>query len=197
MAWETASLDAFPGGPAGWKADSIVSFAPGFVSVGSNGKKDLAIASADGRTWTSAPLPARCPRGWESLKVGPAGVILVGQEGDYHSPTEVWCSSLNGRSWRRLPGYAPLAAASECRGVCSTGILEGDGERMIAYRGYPSHAGWTSFDGRSWTPLAISGNRPPGWTGADGDPYSAILTPIGLLLVRFDDGSAWLGTPRS
>ena len=195
VAWETASLDAFPGGPVGWKSGSIVAFAPGFVAVGSTGTDNVAIASSDGRTWTSSVLPARCPTG--RLAVGPAGLILVGDEGDPHSPTEVWCSSLNGRSWRRLPGYAPLAAASDCRGVCSSGILDGDGERMVAYSADPKHAAWTSLDGRSWQSLAISGSRPTGRIGPHGSPYTTLLAPFGLLFVNHDVGSAWLGTPRT
>lgn len=195
ITWETASLDAFPGGPAGWKASAIVAFPPGFVSVGDTPTGSVALASADGRAWTSSALPASCPVG--DLTVGPAGLILAGWEGDAHSPTAVWCSSLDGRSWRRLAGYAPLGDAIGCRGVCPDGVLLGNGERMVAYRGDPSQAGWTSFDGRSWHPLGLSGSRPTGWGGAYAYPYQPFLAPFGLLFVNANDGSAWLGTPKA
>jgi hypothetical protein len=197
IAWETASLDAFPGGPAGWKAASIVAFPPGFVAVGDTPTGSVALASVVGRTWTSSALPAACPAG--DLTAGPAGLILAGSEGDPHGPTEVWCSSLDGRSWQRLSGYPPLGVATvgSCRGVCADGILLGNGERMVAYRGDPDQAGWTSFDGRSWTPLALSGSRPTGLSELFGYPFGEILTPIGLLFLDTDDGSAWLGTPKT
>ncbi len=196
VTWETASLNAFPGGPAGWKASAIVAFPPGFVSVGDSPTGPAALASADGRAWTSSALPASCPVG--ALTAGPAGLILAGYEGDYHSPTAVWCSSLDGRSWRRLAGYAPLGegAVGYCRGVCPDGMLLGNGERMVAYHD-PSQAGWASFDGRSWRPLPFSGSRPTGWSEPFGYQFNQILTPIGLLFVKTDDGSAWLGTPTT
>lgn len=197
VTWETVSLDVFPGGPAGWKAAAIVAFPPGFVSVGSTPTGSVALASADGVAWTRSSLSATCPVG--GLTVGPAGLVVAGWEGDPHSPVEVWCSSLDGRSWRRLSGYPPLGVATpgSCRGVCPNGILLGDGERMVAYRGDQGQAGWTSFDGRSWRSLAFSGSRPPAWGGAFAYPYQTVLTPIGLLFVNADNGSTWLGTPET
>ncbi len=119
--WETASLDAFPGGPAGWEAADITAFAPGFVSLGVSPDGDRAIASADGQTWTSTKLPGPCGPG--ALTVGPAGLIASFDVGDPHTPKTIWCSSLDGRAWRRLPGIPPLgyakgASAQECRGTC-------------------------------------------------------------------------------
>jgi hypothetical protein len=84
-----------------------------------------------------------------------------------------------------------------CRGMCPNGILLGNGERLVAYRGPPSQAGWTSFNGRSWRRLAFSGPRPAGWTDASGYPYRTLLTPIGLLFVNAETGAAWLGVPRT
>lgn len=194
--WETASLDAFPGGPTGWKATALVAFPPGFVAVGSTPTKDVALASADGRAWTT--LPATCPAG--DLIVGPAGLILSFEvEGlDKHFPQTMWCSSLDGRSWRTLPNLPPLGysqASDECRGICPNGILLGNGERMLAYRGYPKQAGWTSFDGRTWKPLTFSGSRPTGWDAPNGYQFTTILTPIGLVFINSDNGSAWYGQP--
>lgn len=72
-------------------------------------------------------------------------------------------------------------------------MLLGDGERMLAYRGGEQQAGWTSFDGRSWRRLTFSGSGPTGWNDWQ---VSALLLPIGLMFVN-NDGSAWLGTPKT
>jgi hypothetical protein len=200
--WETASLDAFPGGAAGWSAVDIAAFPPGFVSVGSSPDGAVAIASADGRTWTTSKFPAACSPG--QLTVGPAGLIAAFDEGDPHTPQTIWCSSLDGRAWRRLPGIPPLgyakgASAQECRGTCPNGILLGDGERMLAYRNHvhAKQAGWTSFDGRTWRRLAFTGRRPKPWQAPDGYEVRELLSPIGLLIVNTQNGSAWFGVPQT
>jgi hypothetical protein len=196
--WTIASLSDFPGGPAGWDATAVAGFRPGFVSVGT-GPTALAITSPDGHAWTRSRLPGGCSPG--ALVVGRRGLIVVGSEGDPHSPVETWCSSLDGRSWRPLSRYQPLGVATasddSCRGTCPNGILLGDSSRMVAYRGYPRQAGWTSFDGRTWKPLAFSGSRPTGWTDLYGYQYLELLTPIGLLFVNTNSGAAWLGIPRT
>ena len=200
--WEAASLDAFPGGPAGWSAVDIAAFPPGFVSVGSSPKGAVVIASVNGRTWTSTTLPAACEPG--GLTVGPAGLISSFDVGDPHTPKTIWCSSLDGRAWRRLPGLPPLgyakgASAQECRGTCPNGILLGDGERMLAYRNHrqAKQAGWTSVDGRSWRRLALSGRRPKAWAAPDGYEVRTLMTPIGFLIVNTDTGAAWFGVPQT
>ncbi len=198
IAWQTVSLDAFPGGPAGWRAADIAAWSPGFVTVGSSPTKSVALASLDGRAWTSSDLPTTCPAG--QLTIGSAGMIMTSSVGDPHTPVAVWCSSLDGRTWQGLPKYPPLGvstAENECRGVCSNGILLGNGERMIAYRGYPAQAGWTSFDGRSWRALAFTGSRPTGWTEPGGYQFAEVVAPFGLLFIDADSGSVWLGTPRT
>jgi hypothetical protein len=81
--------------------------------------------------------------------------------------------------------------------VCADGILLGNGERMVAYRGEPDQAAWTSFDGRSWTPLAFSGSRPTGLSELFWHTFDENLTPIGLLFLTTSDGSAWLDTPKT
>jgi hypothetical protein len=173
-----------------------VGSADGFVSPGTAQSGDLAIASADGRDWDSTALTPDCPSG--QLVAGPAGLIVIGSAGDPHSPVETWCSSLDGRSWMRLPEYPPVGVAGgevECRGQCAGGFLLGDGARIVAYRGYPGQAAWTSFDGRAWTRLALSGSRPTG-----GDWFwrqEAILTAIGLLFIDTEDGSTGFGAPET
>ena len=61
---------------------------------------------------------------------------------------------------------------------------------MIAYRSDGKDAAWTSFDGRTWHRLALSGgNLPP----PDRDP---VIMPGGILWSG-NDGSTWLGTPST
>jgi hypothetical protein len=190
--WETASLDAFPGGPAGWKASSLVAFPPGYLDVGSSGAGDIALASSDGFAWQGTSLPAACPAG--ALVAGRSGVILVGYEGDPHGPTQTWCSSPDGRTWLRLAGYPPLGTSPEgsCRGICANGTLLGNSERMLAYRAAARQLAWTSSDGRSWTPLALAGTLPVNFS------YRLVqfLLPIGLFFVDLENGSTWIGVPQ-
>lgn len=196
IAWETVSLDAFPGGAAGWRPSGLVAFSPGFLAVGSTPTKSVALTSADGRTWTSTALPTACAPG--SLTAGPLGLIVSFETGDPHTSMTNWCSSLDGRSWRALPTLYPIGYSQvndECRGVCPNGVLIGDGDRFLAFRAYPRQVGWTSFDGRAWQPLAFSGSRPTGMTSPYVYQYEKILTPIGLLFVDLEHGTAWFGRP--
>lgn len=197
-AWETASLAAFPGGPAGWSPGVVASVKPGFLAVGIAGGREVSLASADGRTWTPVGRPA-CPP--EELFDGSRGLIVTGQEGDPHVPTEVWCQTGSGRVWRDLARYQPLGVArgqdESCRGTCPAGILLADGERIVAYRNRTDQAGWTSRDGRTWTTLSFSGPRPTRWRDIYGYPFESFVSPIGLLLVRGPKGVAWLGVPKT
>lgn len=192
--WETADPDALPGGPAGWAAADFAGFPPGFVSVGDG----QAIASADGRAWEKTLMSEDCSSG--ELSVARDGMIVSFEVGDPHTPQTTWCWSPDGKAWRVLRGLPPLGyarEADECRGTCPGGRLLADGERMIAYRGYPRQAGWTSFDGRTWTRLALSGARPRGWGKSDGYQFTTLLLPNGLLFINTGTGAAWFGVPRT
>ena len=201
VTWETASLDSFPGGPTGWTPHSLVAFPPGFLAVGYAGAEPVALASADGHTWKASALPASCPLGY--LLAGPAGLILAGREadpgGDKHADSAVWCSSLDGRTWRRLEAYSPLGVfpGGDGAGRGPDGIILADGERLLAYRGYPKQAAWTSFDGRMWQPVNTLSVHLKGWGGIDGYSLTPLLTPIGFLLYSTKDGSAWYGAPET
>ena len=193
IAWTTASLADFPGGAAGWQGQAIAAFPPGFLAVGYATGKPVAVVSADGRTWTRHSLPTTCAP--TTIVAGGRGLIASGEVGDPHSPKTIWCSSLDGRAWRTLPNIPPLGYSrvnDECRGVCPNGTLLGNGERMIALRKTPSLVGWTSFDGRSWRRLTITGSRP---TGLGTHFFNEFLTSIGLLLVDGNNGTAWFGQP--
>ncbi len=196
VAWQTASLEAYPGGPAGWQAVAVVGYAPGFVAVGTDTDQAHRDRVGGRPDVDEHPLPADCSP--EELTVGSAGMVVIGSVGDPHTPVSTWCTSPDGRAWRELDGYPPLGASrinDECRGVCPNGILIGDGERMLAYRGFPKQAGWISLDGRSWQPLAFPGSAPTGWREPVGYEFTKILTPMGLLVIKSEDGSAWFGSP--
>jgi hypothetical protein len=143
------------------------------------------------------------------LVTGSAGVIATGNE--YQVPAEdgvtvstrtpwVWWSTLDERTWDTLPGYPPLGPmrgrkAQECRDACPAGVLVGDGERILAYRVFGKVGAWTSFDGRSWQPLAFTGTTPSGQPGVS-DVSSVFLMPMGIL-VHDLDGATWFGAPTA
>lgn len=185
--------------------DNVGAFRPGFVAVGEEDAGDtiraVARTSSDGRHWTLRRLPtAGFAPGWirpgdgtsaSRLVVGPAGIIAQGSVASAPGG-ELWWSSLDGRTWKPLPGFPPLGiwfgGGEAGSGLSPNGTLLGNGERMLAYRSEGNDAAWTSFDGRSWRPLAISGPRPQGQRDA------AILMPVGLMWIG-SDGSTWLGEP--
>ncbi len=199
IAWGSVPRDAFP---ADWRAERTVASPAGLVAVGNAGGKTVAVSSADGRTWASHAFRTIATP-IEDLVSGSDGLIMTGL--DYPAsgpPTWVWWSSLDGRYWRALPGYPPLSAmsgsaAQECRNTCPDGSLGGNGERMIAYRGWRTQVGWTSFDGRSWLPLRFEG-RPEtssGWLD-DHCTNDLVVTAIGVSCTD-SDGATWFGTAQT
>jgi hypothetical protein len=145
--------------PTAFAPSTIRSVGSGFVAA-----RDNAVAtSSDGRTWKTNTLPTGCSAN-EGLVRGRGGSIATGlTEGSGNGVQPwVWCGSLDGQTWSRLPDLSPLgrmtgAAAQECRDNCPDGSLVGDGERMVAYRGWGDQVGWTSFDGQAWQPLMFEG----------------------------------------
>ena len=186
--------------PATAPGGSIVGFGSGFVSIGGTTSKPAALTSPDGRTWTSHPLPTGC-HGNDAFVVGPNGIILEGDRyNDGGTITVDWCSSLDGRSWRPLVGTPPLGLmddprAQECRGFCVDGTLLGDGSRFLAYRGWAKQVGWTSRDGRAWTPLSFAGwpERSTYWLDDQCTP-SLTMSPIGVTCTD-TTGHVWFGAP--
>lgn len=201
VTWRTASLNAFPGGPAGWHPEGTAALSPGFVSVSSSGH---AASSVDGAAWTSHELSDACPA--NGLVAGSSGVILTGSlEADIHDWSETWCTSADGAGWTPNLTLAPLGRVGDQRGdryeASANGLLLGDGERIVAYRGYKEQAGWASFDGLHWTALRFANGPPTGWvdpwgweTGS-GNGGTVTLTPIGLLALDRTTGVLWLGSP--
>ena len=66
---------------------------------------------------------------------------------------------------------------------------------MRQVRVSPVTLGWTSFDGRTWKPLAFEGPRPTSEPGVS-DLQSVAILPMGLLIHNLD-GTTWFGTPLS
>ena len=129
------------------------------------------------------PRPVRPMRGSSSAETS---VVATGTtEGDGRGVyLSVWCWS------PRWPNVAPTQEACLRSVSCTmteprsalmpvpTARLVGDGLRMIAYRGWgDDQAGWTSFDGRTWQPIAFEGRpeRSTYWLDdrLHGDPHSA------------------------
>ena len=200
------STDAVPwtrettsGLPAAFSLSGIKALGSGFVAV-----RDEAIAtSRDGRAWTKHGLPTGCSAN-EGLVIGRDGFIAAGlTEADATGVQPwIWCGSLDGQTWRKVPDLPPLgrmsgAAAQECQNNCPDGKLIGDGERMVAYRGWGDQVGWTSFDGRKWQPLAFKGHpeTSSGWLD-DGCTQSLVLMPMGVRCMA-SNGVFWFGEPRT
>lgn len=211
VAWEILSGNAFP---AGWRLVEAMEATPsGFIAVGSataqpGSQEMIALSSTDGRVWASHTIQAATPgigRVVSRLVSGSAGFIAMGEE--YQLPTggrtastastTIWWSSLDGRTWKTLPKYPPLGAqrgpdVQECLDACPDGTLVGNGERMFAYRGHGKEVGWTSFDGRSWQPIAFEGSSPAREPG--GWLTSLVVLPIGVIF-QDNNGSTWFGAP--
>jgi hypothetical protein len=197
VTWEIVPTTALP---RSWSLGGVAVLGSSFVAVGDIPGRALALTSRDGRTWTSHSRS--CAAG--TLDRGPKGVIgdaLVMRDGT-GSEKWYWCSSLNGVSWRNLPGLRPLgympgSVSQECQSACADGTLAGDGERMIAYRGWRTQAGWTSFDGRSWRRLTFVGHpeRSKGWLD-DTCTQTFVITAIGVSCTDSNDAN-WFGTPST
>jgi hypothetical protein len=197
VSWTSVPASAFP---AGWELADVVPFGAELVAIGDTPKRALVVTSTDGRTWSSHAFPGQGCATSEGFVAGPAGLIATGI--NLHQ-VWTWCSSPDGRTWRSLPGLPPLGRmpvqkAQECWKACPDGSLRGDGERMVAYRGWgKSQVGWTSLDGRTWVPLAFAGRPEKSTYWLDDQcTHSLLLLPIGLRCVA-TDGSTWFGSPQS
>lgn len=201
VAWDVLPSNAFP---TRFNLSDVAATSAGFIVVGSIGGdriRPAVLASADGHHWTSGSLsttglPYSAAPTANQIVVGPGGVIVIGSDG-MTPGTSPWWSSVGGGDWKLLKGYPPLGVWSgegAGTGLIPNGVLLGDGERMVAYRGGDKPAGWTSTDGRTWQALAIDMG---GQTGAGDRPVQDfLLTPIGIL-AHGSDGATWLGHPAA
>jgi hypothetical protein len=180
VGWETLPADV---SPAGFICSDIAPIAGGFAAVGRTGEdRSGALWSADGRAWkpVTTPPPRWFPR---SIAAGSGGLVALGDTGvtgDTHAtpgPSLSW-SSTDGRAWTIL--WVP------------DGELVADGERFVAYRGGTRPTARTSFDGVTWTSVAMTPTTPP----PSERMWRLLAMPIGLLWVG-DDGSAWFGEPTA
>ena len=209
VAWDILPAGQFST-QIGFSDGNVAAFRSGFVAVSEDSDRDtvkaVALTSPDGRHWTSRTLPRKgfapawIPSGYGTsaggLAVGSSGLIAIG--GVASAPgAGLWWSSLDGRTWKPVPRFAPLGiwfGRSQGSGTIPNGTIVGNGERILAYRSGGKDAAWTSFDGRSWKRIAISGNRPTGWPDPAHYVPTLVLMPIGVLWVGAD-GSTWFGEP--
>jgi hypothetical protein len=206
------SWDIMPAGQfstqIGFSDDNVAAFRSGFVAVSEASDRDtvkaVALTSPDGRHWTSRTLPRKgfapgwIPAGYGTtageLAVGSSGLIAIG--GVASAPgAGLWWSSLDGRTWKPLPKFPPLGiwfGNRQGSGITPNGTIVGNGERILAYRSVGKGAAWTSFNGRSWQRIAISGKRPTGWPDPAHFVPTLVLMPMGVPWVGAD-GSTWFG----
>jgi hypothetical protein len=161
----------------------------------------VTLWSPDGRQWAVTPAPQAATRRSgagiaervetvaTTIRAGSTGAVALGRDVVWPG-SALWWQSSDGRHWSALPTFAPLgplACASSNCDIEPGGWLLGDGARLVAVRGGPAAAAWTSADGRSWHPLAISGDVP------DDAATATALLPGGVVMT--DGSTAWLGVP--
>ncbi len=199
--WRTVPTGALP---TGLVVRAVTGTPTGFTGVGTlpvdpDHLRAVAVRSTDGAAWTgpysldvptaSAFTLASTGPSWgaTALVAGRSGLIAVGQVLATPGAT-LWWQSGDGRDWQALPTWPPLGP-TPCQGEgCGSGpngALVGDHHRMLALRGGPDAAAWTSANGLAWQRLAVSGDLPG--EGAT----NAVLMPGGVLLS--DGTTTWFG----
>jgi hypothetical protein len=194
--WAVIEPDALP--PA-FAARSMGPVGSGFVATGESDADGLShvLWSADGRAWQDVPA-----FGPHAGSVFTARILAVGAGGLYVEGTNDatpgpiwWWSSTDGRTWQTHDDLAPLGVwegEGAGSGLLPNGELVGDGERMVAYDTVSGTRASTSFDGVTWTDLAIAGDAPR----AGGPTSDLTVLPVGLLW-RDSAGNAWFGEPAT
>jgi hypothetical protein len=201
VAWSLESA-AFP---QGFELAGLWGRRDGYAAVGTvvSGPSDnpdrtaTALWSDDGRTWSITSQHAARPdfvlaasepeplSDFVRLVPGRDGAAAISHEGGTPG-VFAWWHSDDGRSWRKVADFPPLGSARRGDGSsfgAPDGIVASDGSRMLAVRVRDEPAAWTSFDGSTWTQLALDGAP-----SQDGD---LLMLPSGVLL--FDGQSTWLG----
>jgi hypothetical protein len=201
VTWQTLGAGAFP---AGFRITDLYGTPTGYLAVGAQEvdpehEDAAALWSTDGQHWAvTGPMQIASRTGMQLVATTPswtAGSVVAGRSGfivtggvEGVPSQQLWWQSSDGKHWQALSGYPPLGGwppEGEGAGSQPHGVLLGDGQRMIACRGGPEAAAWTSGDGTTWTKLTMSGDIPS--EGAT----TAVLLPGGILLS--DGTTTWYG----
>ena len=138
---------------------AVAADAAGFVSVGSHDGKPAVWTTANGTTWTTIVLPV--PAGASSavlqqIAISGNRVAAVGQATTTAGTVPIAELSLDGGiSWRQVPISSPgpdttfTAISAGAGGFAAAAEFGAPGQQAIA--------AWTSANGTSWAPAAISG----------------------------------------
>ena len=196
--------------PGNLRIAGLAATASGYVlvatlAVGPAAFRAVVLTSPDGRTWsapTALPWSATAAVtmstgadwGVDRLVVGRGGMIADGRFIATPGAT-LWWQSATGDHWRLLPAYPPLGPTT-CTGQgCGgqpAGLLVGDGQRMLALRGGPQAAAWTSGDGLRWQALSVGGQVLPPAATQDRLPVTAAVLPGGVVVS--DGTNAWFAS---
>lgn len=200
VTWQTLPTGTFP---ADFQLADLTATSAGYLAVGAHQtgtdhQDAMTLWSADGRHWSSAPMPValaggtvlaatRPSSGAVAVVTGSNGFIVTGGTGGAPGAA-LWWQSDDGQHWRQLSGYPPLGAwpgEGEGAGGQPYGLLLGDGQRLIALRGGPDASAWSSTNGRTWTKLVIGGDMP------SEQATTVALFPGGVVLS--DGSNSWYG----
>lgn len=142
---------------------AVAALADGFIALGdapTQADPPLAWRSSDGLEWLAATIGALPGSTWTLAASGSAGLVAMSTAGGIPGVAAYWIS-VHGSSWAPS-GADPLGVWSSGEGAGSAnGLFTGDGNRLL---GYGTRANqlpmeyWTSFDGRQWTQLTLTGS---------------------------------------
>jgi hypothetical protein len=169
----------------------------GGVVVGVQGTA-AAWWSSDGRSWVRANVQRQNGLGTSlgQIFVGAQGLVAVGTASAESKTGTAW-SSTDGRSWTPMAaGYAGAPSPAAGEPVLPSFSIQDDGTHLTATdMSSETMRWWSSTDGVSWTPLALSGATAttPVWSG---DPANAnrwfdraFVVPGGVIVVGSGNGS--------
>ena len=160
----------------------------GWIGLAANVARPVALHSADGVSWTAAPIDDSDDRRAHDVTPGPGGYLVVGDEGTCGPFSSCggrsvgWWSG-DGVGWGRLPEDSPIGAG----GV----VLASHPER--GYLAMGSSGTWTSPDGWTWTPA----EGPVGQQVDDVLIAGDTIVAVGTSYRQDGSNDAWIvvGTP--
>lgn len=188
--WKQVTLPQAPGGAVA--PTGVTAVRGGFLVYGALSPKNPAAAtfgaawwSADGVTWTAAPMPAS-----PSLIYGGSGGAFATLEAQFQPgmDTNEWATSADGAAWQ--------VAATTPAFVPSLGQAASDGSHIVVMGSTDSNAPfglWSSTDGTQWQSLVVRGD-PAAMDGIEG-ALDFFVLPGGVL--RISDTGVWYGAAGS